>query len=184
MELSSHQDVHRKGLHLVFEDDLSPFACVVPSQVLPSYRHFSQVLIGLQSLPVSGLVLSTSSRGNKTRIKLRLSYHMEIVIFPQRTTDGCRTFDLLTEFDNCPPVICHSTVLALGKAEFLTTIFSVSLKWKMCWVLHCPVQPLLISTVCKLLGHEISLQMWTHKYSPVSPDVVIVIPNLHSCVSS
>ena len=33
VEVSGDQDVHRRGLHLVFEDDLSPFVSVVPFQV-------------------------------------------------------------------------------------------------------------------------------------------------------
>ncbi len=33
MELSSHHNAHRNGLHVLFDDELSPFACVIPSLV-------------------------------------------------------------------------------------------------------------------------------------------------------
>ncbi|CAM6030468.1 unnamed protein product [Sphagnum balticum] len=33
MELSSHHSAHRNGLHVLFDDELSPFACVIPSLV-------------------------------------------------------------------------------------------------------------------------------------------------------
>lgn len=52
IEISSHQDLHRRGLHLLFEEDLTTFACVVPSQVwfshLIAYTYLTEwVLLGV-----------------------------------------------------------------------------------------------------------------------------------------
>ncbi|XP_024389835.1 nuclear pore complex protein NUP160 isoform X1 [Physcomitrium patens] len=44
IEISSHQDLHRRGLHLLFEEDLTTFACVVPSQIPGKAQYVVWVL--------------------------------------------------------------------------------------------------------------------------------------------
>lgn len=45
VEMSSDQDVHRRGLHLVFEDNLSSHACVIPSQVCLLAHSLSPIYV-------------------------------------------------------------------------------------------------------------------------------------------
>jgi len=45
MELSSHHNANRNGLHLQFDDELSPFACVIPSLVVGNTGHMMWVVI-------------------------------------------------------------------------------------------------------------------------------------------
>ncbi len=45
MELSSHHNANRSGLHLLFDDELSPFACVIPSLVVRITGHAMWMVI-------------------------------------------------------------------------------------------------------------------------------------------
>ncbi|KAG0622512.1 hypothetical protein M758_3G102700 [Ceratodon purpureus] len=68
VEVSGDQDVHRRGLHLVFEDDLSPFVSVVPFQIAGKSRYIVSVLTAggvVYRIQVSGAASGWMLCGNQ-----------------------------------------------------------------------------------------------------------------------
>lgn len=68
VEMSGEQDVHRRGLHLAFEDNLSSFASVIPSQIAGKSRYIVWVLTAggvVYRIQVSGAASGWMLCGNQ-----------------------------------------------------------------------------------------------------------------------